>query len=757
MNKNTAILTCSMISLLLAQTNVLANNDTSKEEDVQKEETVYAILSADGSVQERIISGHIHNGSGIKNISETLDIENVENIKGSEKPQINNQTYTWNSKDSDIYYQGTSDKQLPIEINIQYLLNGIEYKPEDLAGKSGKLEIRISFQNTIGKQVMIQGMSTTIHPLYIAVGAVDLNNDHFHNVICENGKILSDGNQQLVSFFSLPGFADTLKSAGITQSEALSISDSFVIHADVEQFEMNPIMIAMTPEVPLDQLKDINTLDELTDGIGKLTDSGLQLLDGTKQLSDATGLFAAKMNELQVKTTPLASGITQLSNGIGQLYSGSNEITTNMKSLSEGLAQIKSGAQKLSDGTAELPKLSEGIKQLQQGASQLNSAVQTLSEGIGTMHSNAVASNQLNQLAALLTKLESFEDTLKQMEQLFTALDALNTSLNIGNQNPADPNMPLPSISDYTKAAASESQSNVQKINTLCNHLKSTGADADILNECNEAAQYSMNHAQNAAVLNMIMNGTQENGLAQQVAEMNQMLKQFDMDSFQQLSDQFASLPVAIEGLHELNNGIDALNQAMPQLTAGFGSLKGGIDLLAANGNQLSALSLGIEQLNQGSTALYDGSKQLYQGNQTLSTSLKKVNTGIQALHTNTPSLISGIQQLNSASNTLADKTSQLNQGMQLFQSSGLDQLQNKVSLSTDEINRIMAIKDAVVSENEQVHSFTGAPENAESKVKFIYKTAAVEQPKAEAVQKTESEDEQSFWDKVVSFFSNLF
>lgn len=756
MNKNTAILTCSMISLLLAQTNVLANNDASKEEDVQKEETVYAILYADGSVQERIISGHIHNDSGIKNISEILDIDHVENIKGNEKPQINNQTYTWNSKDSDIYYQGTSDKQLPIEINIQYLLNGIEYKPEDLAGKSGKLEIRISFKNTISKQVMIQGVNTTIHPLYIAAGVVDLNNDHFHNVNCENSKILSDGNQQLVSFFSFPGLVDTLNSAGITQSDALSISDSFVIHADVEQFEMNPIMIVITPEVPLDQIKDINTLDELTEGIAKLTDSGLQLLDGTTQLSDASGRFASKMNELQIKTAPLVSGITQLSNGINQLYSGSNEITANMKTLNEGLAQIKSGAQKLSDGTAELPKLTEGMKQLQQGASQLNSAVQALSEGIGTIHTKAVASDQLNQLSKLLNTLQGYQAAFKQMEQLFTALDALNTSLNIGNQNPANPDAPLPSVSAYTKTISDEAQANVQKINTLCSNLKLQGADADLLNECNEAAQYTTNHAQNAVILNTIMNGTQANGLAQQVAEMNQMLKQFDMDSFQQLSDQFASLPVAIEGLHELNDGIEALNQAMPELVTGFDSLKGGIDIIAANGTQLSALSSGVSQLYQGSAALYDGSKQLYQGNQSLSTSLAKANSGIHALHTNTPSLASGIQQLNKASNTLADKTAQLNQGMQLFQKTGLDQLQNKVSIGADDRNRIMAIKDAIVKENEQVHSFSGAPKDADSKVKFIYKTAAIK-PKEKVIQEAEPQKEQSFWDKVVSFFSNLF
>lgn len=754
MNKNKAILSCSIISLMLSQTSVLAN-EAPDENEVEKEETVYALLDADGSVQENIISGHLHKDNGINQISETLDLENIENLKGTQTPKADQKTYTWNTKESDVYYQGTNKKQLPIKVDISYFLNGKKYKPNDLAGKSGKLEMRITFQNTVGKQMNIQGVNTTIHPLYLAAGMIDLNNDHFRNVKCENAKIFTDGNQQIISFITLPGFQDTLKSAGIKQADALPITDTYVIYADTEQFEMNPIMIAMTPEVPLDQLKDINSLSDLTNGMNKLAKSGLQLSEGTRQLSNASDLFAAKMNELKDKTNPLATGIDQLNNGIKQLYSGSQEISTNTKALSDGLAQIKNGAQKLSEGTAALPKLNEGITQLQQGASQLHEAIQSLEQGIDTIHTKAVSSKQLTQLADLLEQAENYQDTLKQAEHLFNGLSALNTSLNVANQNPADPNTPLPSVSAYTKTIAEQSQQNAQKIHTLCAHLHAQGVDADLISECKEAAQANGNHAQNAVILNTVMNGTNADGLAQQVAKMSSVTAQFDHNTFVQFDQQFAALPTAAEGLRELNDGFKALHQAMPQLSSGSENLKTGMDQLAAKGEQLTALSAGVDQLKQGSVTLYDGSQQLYQGTALLSNSLLNANNGIQIMYRNTPILMNGIQQLNSASQTLADKTAQLDQGMQLFQSSGLDQLQAKIPAA--DIDRIIAIKDAMIQENEQVHSFSGAPENAESKVKFIYKTAEIKQPKKEVIKQEEPQEKQSFWEKVVDFFADLF
>lgn len=757
MNKNAAIITCSVIALLASQVNALAKQTESEENDFQKEETVYALLQADGSVQKEIVSAHIHKDTGIKNVKETLAIKDVENLKGDEKPQIKDDDYTWNISGKDLYYQGISEKQLPVAIKVSYYLNGDEYQPQEIAGKSGKLEIHIHFTNTTSKQVSVQGRNTTIHPLYAAVGIADFDNEHFQNITCSNAKILSNGNQQLVSFFTLPGFADTLKSAGIQQADSLPITDDFVIQADVESFEMKPIMIAMTPEIPLEQIKNIDSFDELTNGVQQLTTYGLQLSDGTQQLSDATGVFSSKMNELKQKTAPLASAIAQLSNGTVQLYNGSNEISRNTKAVNDGIKSIKDGAQKLNEGTAGLGKLLDGIGTLKQGAQQLNAGIQSLEQGIHAIYTKAVASQQLQQLIELLKELEHYQDVFKYTDQLFNGIDRLNTALNIGNQSSINPDSPLPSVSAYTKTITANAQADTLRINALCDTLKAQHSDASLINECEQSANSLITHAQNTVILNTIINGEHDNGLAQQVKEMNQLLEQFDKQSFQQLQDQFTNLQIAIEGLTELNDALESLNEAAPKLSSGSTDIKNAISTLAASCNRLTELKTGTDKLYQGSETLYYGSKQLYQGTLQLSDALLSARNGIQQLHHNTPTLMNGITQLNDASKTLSDKTTLLNQGMQEFQVNGLDQLKKRVSLSTEDINRIMAIKDAVIEENKQIHSFIGAPEDAETKVKFIYKTEEIKQPQKTVEHSDQPEHSESFWDKIISFFRDLF
>lgn len=50
--------------------------------------------------------------------------------------QGNDGTLTWKAAGNDIYYQGTTEKTIPIDVKITYYLDGKEMKPEDMVGKS---------------------------------------------------------------------------------------------------------------------------------------------------------------------------------------------------------------------------------------------------------------------------------------------------------------------------------------------------------------------------------------------------------------------------------------------------------------------------------------------------------------------------------------------------------------------------------------------------------------------------------------------
>ena len=648
MKKNVKVLTCTALSLMLSQTAVWAADDS--EDDTKKDETVYAMLNADGTVYDEIISGWLHNDAGIKNIKETLEVKAVENVKGDEEPQVEGNTYTWNVEGSDVYYRGNSDKKLPVEVKITYYLNGKITKPEELAGKSGKLEIHIEMTNQVSTIKNINGVPTTIHPLYLAAGVIDFSNDHFTNVSCKHAKVLSEGNHQILTFFAIPGMEDTLHSAGI-DNDSLPIKDSFVIKADVKDFELGPIMIAMTPDLPLDEIKDIDSLNELTGGIDQLQSAGSQLLDGTNQLSQANHLFASKMNEL---------------------YSGAKP-------------------------------LSDGITQLNQGAQQLNSGMEQVANGIHMINDQAVASGQLTQLKNVLNSLKSLAPLAENAEMMLGGLQQLNASLNQANINPAD-GSPLGSVSAYASGTAAAAKSTAEGIGALCMKLQAQGiTDPTLLSECQTVAGQAVQSAQGAGVMDAIING--EGGMAQQVSAMATAVSQIDISQITTIAAQFGM--------------IDQANAALTQLEQG------------------------ITQLDQGITPLSAGAQQLA--------------AGTQALASNTPQLTNGISQLNSASATLALKTGELNQGMTAFKTTGLDVLSNRVNLTMDELNRIMAIKNEITAQNETVHTFTGAPKNAETKVKFIYKTDEIKQSKAEAEEESpiEKEDE-SLWQRVMNFFTNL-
>ena len=121
------------------------------ENPTEKTETVYSVLNSDGSISDTIVSSWLHDEDGINNIKETLNLTDVKNIKSNEKPSKDGNTYTWNAKGNDVYYEGTATKQLPVSVKLRYELDGQEMTAKDMEGKSGHLKLTISFTNTIHK------------------------------------------------------------------------------------------------------------------------------------------------------------------------------------------------------------------------------------------------------------------------------------------------------------------------------------------------------------------------------------------------------------------------------------------------------------------------------------------------------------------------------------------------------------------------------------------------------------------------------
>lgn len=422
------LLSAVMAGSMMPVTVFAQSND---ENPTEKTETVYSVLNSDGSISDTIVSSWLHDEDGINNIKETLNLTDVKNIKSNEKPSKDGNTYTWNAKGNDVYYEGTATKQLPVSMKIRYELDGQEMSEKDMEGKSGHLKLTISFTNNYSEVKNINGKSIVIHPSYLAGGMLNMSTGNFTNVKCESGKIVNDGTNEILAFANIPGLNETLKSAGLDKvNTQLGISDDVTVEADVNDFDLGSIMIGATNEIDLDQeLGEISSVSELTDGIDQLIEADDQLIDGSKQLYDGT-------TQLKEQAAPLVGS----SNQVRQLSSGAIQLNDGVKALQTGLTAYTNGVDTLAAGSQQLYGIPQGVSQIQngisgnlgQGKTNLLDGATALNEGLKQLEAQ-VNTLTPTELDTMQTQIQGAMATLAGMQTIITndsaKLDGLSKSL----------------------------------------------------------------------------------------------------------------------------------------------------------------------------------------------------------------------------------------------------------------------------------------------------------------------------------------
>ncbi len=231
---------------------------------VEKQETVFVNLNPDGSTRQIIDSNWLKNSRANAEVIDETALRDVKSISLAEYSRIEDGKIVWRPNGEDVYYQAETDKKLPVDVNIDYQLDGQPIMADQLAGKSGRVSIALSFENHSQSQYEINGKTETISTPFTTVAMIGLPNDVFSNIELENGKIFSDGNNQVATFIGFPSLSDALKLKDPALSNIVSINlpDRFVINADVVDFDLATIAIAMTPEIP-DVLKDITGEEDI--------------------------------------------------------------------------------------------------------------------------------------------------------------------------------------------------------------------------------------------------------------------------------------------------------------------------------------------------------------------------------------------------------------------------------------------------------------------------------------------------------------
>lgn len=248
-------------------------------------------------------------------------------IKGDATYSGSGKTITWAAGGDDVYYRGTSKQELPVGVSMTYLLDGKEISAADLAGKSGKLTIKIKYTNSTKQEVEVDGKKMQMSVPFMMVSGLMLSNDHCSNVTVDNGMVENDGDHSIVLCYGLPGLSDSLALEGTDDFEEPRFTDTVEITADVTDFTMETAITVASAGLLNDvDLDNVDTLDELEDSLDDLTDAAQQLLDGTEDLLDGVDELKDGAKELQSGTGELQSGAAQLQSGAGELQSGASQV-----------------------------------------------------------------------------------------------------------------------------------------------------------------------------------------------------------------------------------------------------------------------------------------------------------------------------------------------------------------------------------------------------------------------------------------------
>ena len=570
-----------------------------------KSETVYAVMNGDGSIKSTTVSEHLYSASGLANVTDKTTLTDIQNTESDAEFTQNGEELVWNTNDTDVYYKGNTDKALPIDVKVTYALDGQEAALEDIIGKSGHLTVTVNLKNNETGTVNVNGKDRAIvTPLITAVGVI-LGGDAA-NVTAEHGMIESAAKSSVAAFVTLPGVKDSL--SGLLPDEVDSIEDylqdTVTVEADVEDFTCPQVMVACatsTAALGTDNVFDLSSINDLTDGINQLNDAMSQLMDGASQLVDGTSQLAGGVLALLDGANTLNNGAAALDDGLGQLTNG-------LDTLSANNAALNAGAQQVADGV-----LASANKTLKEGGlideDMTWSNYEAVIDNILTMNDKTLAAGRRKIVRTVWEQAPSFKDS-----QLDLALYLSATKTN------------------HDLEAALKLMQNF---------------DASML----------------TGALEMVTNADAKNTAKAEL--------KYQVENSQDMAD------------------VRALKTSLSQ-----------IQFFVSSVNQYTA---GVQTAADGAHSAKDGSAQLAAGTKTL---------------------YDGVNTLNTGAGQLNDGAGRLNDGLNQFNEEGISKLTG--ALDQDQLHGLKTVLDEMTDRLNDYTSFAGAPDDAESSVKFVYKLSLI-------------------------------
>lgn len=689
----------------LEETAQQALGDSTVEEDgnLYKDESVYVKADASGKVNETTVTEWLKNPNNGKT-EDVTELQNVENVKGDETYTTGSEgSVSWKSEGKDIYYQGTTDKELPVDVEITYTLDGKEVAAKDLKGKDGKLEMKVQYTNKSKETVDVSGESVEMYTPFAMVTAMMLPSDEYTNVTIDHGKIVSDGDKNIVVGLGFPGLEENLNLE--SKDIDIDIPDSFTITADVKNASVGPTMTVASSDV-LEQfgLDEIDSFDDLSDSVGELENAAQQLTDGSAKAADGSSALADGSNTLATGagtladgTSALATGVKTLADGVNTLNSKSGDLTKGVSDLASGVNDYTGGVSDLADGSS---KVSAGAESLKNGLATAQTGIEGLAAGVGTLRGGFEGDGTQNNPGA--NNLAN--GTVQAIGATSTAIDNLAALIKdmAGNQGTVQAQATINGEDGAVQAAVNE--------------LIKTGI---VTEENREACATVIRTAVNSNIS----------------AEAKVTSEKASVDPTEAIKAAKTAVGTASAYAAGLQTNVEALYEGTKTVQSGVEDLKKGNSQLAAGAKDLadgtSALASGASTLNDKSGLLVAGTSKLKEGGNQLATGVGQLAAGASAAVTGAGevakgagALKTGADTLADGAGTLADGNKTLADGMEEFKTSGIDKI---ADVFGGDIENVTSRIDAMMTLGRNYKSFAGIKEDMAGSTKFIIETEGVD------------------------------
>lgn len=665
----------------------LAKSDDKNDGSTEKDETVYVIAGADGSVQKVIVSDWIKNVPTTGKLKDLSELTDIENLKGDEGYTLDGDNVkVWDAQGKDIYYQGNIKKDIPVTMNIRYTLDGKAIDPKELAGKSGKVTMRFEYKNNLFEEVTVDGKKEKIYVPFAMLTGMILDNDVFSNVRVSNGKMINDGSRTAVIGIALPGLAESL---GI-DSAAVDLPNYVEISANVKNFELASTMTVASNEIfnKLDP-DSLESIDSVTGSLGKLTDAMNEMLNGSGKLYEGLCTLSEK------------SG--QLINGIDKLAKGAKDLKSGADALYNGAGELKSGSAALAGG---LNKLDKNSAALNAGAKKVFNTL--LKEANTQLKAAGVSADKLtiqNYSKVLKGIIDSLDKDKVYDKAYAVALDKVSKAVN------AQKDKIESEVTKAVRAGVEKQVSDSVNQSIRAQVLAQAGLTEETYAQAPEEVK-----AQVDATVSAMIKSSEVEAKKEALVEENMKSAKISEKIKAETENQINALIKKNMNSKEVQDQINAALKKAQSGAASISELKSQLDSYNEFYTGLLAYTGGVSTAANGANSLKNGTVELYTGAGKLSEGADALYNGIGELKDGSSALVDGVNQLR-------DGAQKLSGGIEEFNRKGIQKLVQAVDGNVGKLtSRLRAISEV----SNRYNTFSGLIEGMNGRVRFVYRTESV-------------------------------